>query len=414
VPEVGSGEVLQGEDIIYVCEGDWSFERGGHMSSFFPRLLEENRILYIDLPTSSQIFYKSPKTGISRLGKWLQGLEELRSDFYSYSPFPVVPLGDRSSISNKINALILAPFFKGVANELGFRRPVLIFQRFNSAELIGLWNEKVSCYLCVDDYSFRADPNVRDTDMIATEKKLLERVDVVFTTSHLLYEDKKKTNSHTHLLPNAADSQYFSRALLPETPVPEDVGRLDGPILGLVGTTPGRIDFDLLKFLAEKEPKWQIVLIGYLHSPELERLTSLKNVHFLGWREYSQIPSYLKAFDVCLIPFKVNKQTHTMNPYKLYEYVAAGKPVVTTDLYELERFEEKYPGTVYVAHSHQEFYEKSKQALEEDKEKVLPLRMQAAGENTWEKRLEDMSRIIYERLEAKTQDSKLKTQDTRA
>lgn len=390
--------MLQGEDIIYVCEGDWSFERGGHMSGFFPRLLETNRILYVDLPTSSQVYYKNPRTFAARIGRWWKGVRQLRSNFYTYSPFPLVPLGDRYTWSNKINIKILAPFLRQVANRLSFRQPILIVQRFNSAELIGLWKEKISCYLCVDEYSFRADPNTRDPAMMAVEKDLLKKVDLVFTTSQLLYEDKKKLNLNTFVLPNAADREHFGRALQPGTEIPDDISGIPKPILGLVGTTPTRVDFELLKALAQKEPSWQIVLIGYWQSKEMEDLASLQNIHFLGWREYSTIPCYLKAFDVCLIPFKVNQQTNTMNPYKLYEYVAAGKPIVATDLFEIKRFDQRYPGIICIADSHKEFYKKVKMALGEGGEKLLPLRLQAARENTWEIRLEDMSRIIYERL----------------
>ncbi len=111
-----------------------------------------------------------------------------------------------------------------------------------------------------------------------------------------------------------------------------------------------------------------------------------------------QIPNYLKAFDVCIIPFKVNPQTNTMNVVKLYEYIAAGKPVVATNLFEVKRFDTEYPGIIYVASSCEKFYQEVKRALNEDKEKLLRLRLQVAQENTWKNRLEEISRIIYERM----------------
>lgn len=389
--------MLKGEDIIYVCEGEWSFQRGGHMSSMFPLLLENNRILYLDLPTSSQVFYKQPKLLMHRLQRWRRGLEEIEENFYTYSPFPPLPLGNKSSLSNRLNALFLAPFLKGAVKELAFKRPILLIQRFNSADLVGMFDEKISCYLCVDEYSFTTNPNVWDKAIRGIEKQFLSKVDLVFTTSTLLYEDKKRYNPQIHLVPNAADASHFRKALLPETKIPEDIAAIPSPIIGLMGTSPTRIDFSLLEYLARNEPDWSIALIGYLECPELENLRKFPNVHFLGWRDFAVIPNYLKAFDVCIIPFKVNEQTNTMNLYKLHEYVAAGKPVVSTPLFEVKRYDEKYPGIVDVASDPEEFRSCIKSCLGRD-ESIVERRLEVALENTWKERLENISKVIYARL----------------
>ncbi|MDI6892272.1 MAG: glycosyltransferase [Actinomycetota bacterium] len=386
--------MLKGEDIIYVCEGEWSFQRGGHMSSMFPLLLENNRILYLDLPTSSQVFYKQPKLLMHRLRRWRRGLEKIKENFYTYSPFPPLPLGNKSSLSNRLNALFLAPFLKGAVKKLAFKEPILLIQRFNSADLVGMFDEKISCYLCVDEYSFTTNPNVRDEVIREIEKQFLSKVDLVFTTSTLLYEDKKRYNPRTYLVPNAADASHFRRALSHETKIPEDIVAIPSPIIGLTGTSPARLDFSLLGYLAENEPSWSIVLLGYLECPEMEKIAKLPNVHFLGWRDFAVIPNYLKAFDVCIIPFKVNEQTDTMNLYKLHEYVAAGKPVVSTPLFEVKRYGEKYPGIVGVAGDPEGFRSCIKSCLDEN-ESVVERRLEVALENTWEERLENISKVIY-------------------
>ncbi len=389
--------MLEGEDIVIICQGEWNLERGGEMSSMFPLLLEKNRILYVDFPTSSQIFYKIPKLLSDRLRLWKAGLTK-KGNFYNYAPFPPLPLGSRYSLINHSNSFLLIPFLKKAMRQLGFNNPILWLRNFNSAPLIGRFGDKITCYFCVDEYTFRSNRNGRDKAMVKMEIETLKRADLVFTTAFRLYEDKRRFNPHTYLVPNAADPEHFGKALLSESPVPSDVAALGSPIIGFIGTSPARIDFQYLTHLVSREPSWSFVLVGNLDCAQSAELGRFPNVHFLGWRSFMQIPNYLKAFDVCIIPFKVNPQTNTMNVVKLYEYIAAGKPVVATNLFEVKRFDTEYPGIIYVASSCEKFYQEVKRALNEDKEKLLRLRLQVAQENTWKNRLEEISRIIYERM----------------
>ncbi len=318
--------------------------------------------------------------------------------FYSYAPFPLLPLGNRNSLLNQSNFSLLIPLLNRVAKQLDFTDPILWLRNFNSFPLIRRLGDKMACYFCVDEYTFRSDRNKQDEAMVEMERKMLESADIVFATALRLYEDKRRFNTHTYLVPNAADPDHFGRALLPETPVPFDVRALDHPIVGFIGTSPARIDFELLAHLASREPLWSLVLIGNLDCSEAAELLRFPNIHFLGWKSFGEIPNYLKAFDVCIIPFKVNSQTDTMNVVKLYEYVAAGKPVVATNLLEAKRYDEQYPGVIYLADTHEKFRQEVARALSEDREKLLPRRLQVARENTWRVRLEEISRIIYERL----------------
>ncbi len=389
--------MLEGENIVIVCEGEWNLERGAEMSSMFPLLLKKNRVLYVDLPTSSQVFYKSPKLLDGRLRRWRAGLIQ-KGNFYNYAPFPLLPLGNRYSLFNRGNSLLLMPFLRRVMRQLDFTDSILWLRNFNSAPLIGRFGEKIACYSCVDEYTFRVDRNERDEAMVKMEIQMLKRADVVFTTAFRLYEDKRRFNPHTYLIPNAADPEHFGKALLPETLTPFDVSTLNSPIVGFIGTSPTRIDFEYLAYLASREPSWSLVLIGNLDCGEAGELKRFPNVHFLGWRSFKEIPSYLKAFDVCIIPLKVNPQTDTMNVVKLYEYVAAGKPIVSTPLLEVKRFDDSYPGLIKVGKSREEFHRLVSGALTESGESVVKRRLEVARQNTWKKRLEEISKIIYSRL----------------
>lgn len=394
--------MLSGHDIVYVCEGQWSFTRGGHMSSFFPRLAEHNRILYVDLPVASQYFYKYPGQGLRRLAASFSGPRKTSTNFYTWSPLPFIPFGNRDIKNEHMNRRLLEGRIRRVLAGLGFEAPLLIVQRYNSAPWFGAFGEKLSCYLCVDEYAYTVSSDAKDQAVMDIEAELLRQVDIVFCTAKSLVEDKSRVNGNCFFLENAADYEHFSQALDPALPIPDDIAAIPGPILGLIATTPQRLDFELLGQVAKTRPQSQIVLLGYLDSAQIDKLAMLDNVHYLGWRDFDKIPGYIKAFDVCLIPFKVNPQTNTMNPYKLHEYVAAGKPLVSTALSEVKDYAKRYPGVIYCANTPDEYITLIETALTEDKAACVRRRAAAARENTWEKRLEQFSMIVKQSLKQKS------------
>lgn len=394
--------MLQNEDIIIISEGSWNPERGAEMSSMFPLLFKDNRILYAELPTSSLGYYKSPRLLINRIAEVLKGVKRKEENVYIYTLLPPLPLGNRYPFLEKINAFFLALLLKRAIKSLSFKKPILFIQRFNSSFLVDLLPKKISCYLAVDDYSFTADPYLRDQKIVELERQLLSKVNLVFATAEKLYQEKKEYNVNTYLAPNAADFSHFQKALLPSTEIPAEIKNLPKPIIGFVGTSPSRIDFALLEYLAKKEPKWSFVLIGHLDSPEAQKLKDFSNFHLLGWKDYRLIPDYLKGIQVCIIPFKVNPQTDTMNLVKLYEYIAAGKPVVSTPMAEVKNFDQLYPGLVEIGESNSEFHSLIQKCLSQEAEPIRQKRQKVAAENTWEKRLEKISDIIYSHLGSKS------------
>lgn len=195
---------------------------------------------------------------------------------------------------------------------------------------IAAWPDGLRVYDCFDDFAaFHGGcPAVA-----ATERALAASADLVLAASATLHARMRALNPRTVLLPNAADYGHFAGwAALPPPP---ELAAIPRPILGYVGEIAWWFDLELVRELARARPDWSIVLVGPVHHPDRARLEGLPNLHLLGRREYRDLPAYVGRFDVCLLPFSLNALTAATCPVKLYEYLASGRPVVSTPLPEV-------------------------------------------------------------------------------
>ena len=194
----------------------------------------------------------------------------------------------------------------------------------------------------------------------AYDDELTRRADLVITTSDSLRESRVHLNPHTYSVHNAVDVELFQQALVTEGPLPADLAAIPEPRLGVVGVHDYRLDVDAVEALVQGDPGWQVVLIGPLRMghADVARLHRLPNVHLLGGKPRQQLPSYLRGLKAALIPYKVCELTRNIFPLKLFEYLAAGLPVIAGGLPELERYREvvsladkveDYPGLVRAA-----------------------------------------------------------------
>jgi len=244
-------------------------------------------------------------------------------------------------------------------------------------------------YDCVDEYAafpaYRGDP----AWLREREAALCRRADLVFTTSAALHAARRPLRpERTHLVPNVGDAAHFERALDPGLEVPADLRALPRPVLGFVGAVSDyKLDADWILALARRRPEASIALVGPagLGQPEtdLARLPEAPNVHLLGHRPYAALPAYLKGFDVCLLPYRQNAYTDACFPIKFFEYLASGRPVVTSALPALaEHFD-----AVRVARSADEFVAQCEAALRDPAEGRAE-RISLARRHTWEHRVE--------------------------
>ena len=183
-------------------------------------------------------------------------------------------------------------------------------------------------YDCMDPFvAFRLQRRKQQID--EQEHALIRRASLVFTGGPSLQAAKEGINPHTYCFPSGLDFEHFAKALDEQTAQPADAARLPHPVFGYWGAVDERIDFALLERLCDRWPEGSVVLLGPLiamEKPPLEK----PNFHYLGAKEYAQLPGYLAAFDVCLLPFVTSALTASISPTKTPEYLAGGRPVVST------------------------------------------------------------------------------------
>ena len=169
-------------------------------------------------------------------------------------------------------------------------------------------------------------------DLRAREAAVLETADIVFTGGRSLYESRRDRHPHVHLFPSGVDIAHFAGAAVVTTPPSELLAGIRGPRLGYVGVIDERIDLPLLARLADTHPEWSLIMVGPIAKIEESALPWRPNIYYLGKQAYTALPSLLKGFDVCLMPFALNEATRHISPTKTLEYMAAQRPIVSTSV----------------------------------------------------------------------------------
>jgi UDP-galactopyranose mutase len=188
-------------------------------------------------------------------------------------------------------------------------------------------------YDCMDELSaFAGAPRC----MHDLEQELLSRADVVFTGGQALYEYKRHCHPNVHAFPSSVDVAHFARARTPQPDAPDQV-RVPHPRLGFFGVIDERLDTDLIARVAALRPDWHLVLVGPVVKIDPASLPMTGNIHYLGPKQYEELPTYLAGWDVALLPFARNEATRFISPTKTPEYLAAGKPVVSTSIRDVIR-----------------------------------------------------------------------------
>jgi UDP-galactopyranose mutase len=188
-------------------------------------------------------------------------------------------------------------------------------------------------YDCMDELSaFKGAPG----SLGFLEQELLQRADVVFTGGHSLYEAKRKQHPNIHPFPSSIDRAHFAQARQSLTE-PADQANIPHPRLGFFGVIDERMDLELLAGVADARPEWQLVIVGPVVKIDEADLPRRDNIHYLGMKSYQELPAYLSGWDAALLPFARNESTRFISPTKTPEYLAAGKPVVSTAIRDVVR-----------------------------------------------------------------------------
>jgi len=367
---------------------DWS---GDPLSkTHLMRLLSrDNRILWVN-----SIGYRAPsaskadfKRAVGKLQAAAQPVREVEPNIFVLNPLVIPSYGN--PWMQKVNRQLLRLQVLRAMRGLGMERPINWVFNPAAAIIAGALNEDLVIYYCVDEYT--AFSGVATTAMLDLEEKLLRRADLVIVSASRLFESKSRASSRTHLVRHGVDFNHFRKAVLPETEIPAEIKHLPRPIIGYFGLMGSDwIDIDLMVHVAKHFSHGSMVLLGKV-TMDLSRLTSLPNVHLLGQKPFSTLPGYSRGFDVAMLPFPISEVTLNANPLKVREYLAAGLPVVSTKIPEVEVL-----GLARIAESPEAFVREIEEALKDPGPKAE--RSDSMKGESWEGRIEHIRQLIATRV----------------
>lgn len=312
-----------------------------------------HRVLFVEEQLGPEHFLKEPARRFGyTISRWREGLTEILPRLWIWSPPLFLPGRFYMPPFNTFNQFLLRFCLRRLVKRLGFRDFILWIYQHNSHPLIGRLEERLSIYHCLDEFS-AGDAWPKGAVVRAQEESMVSKADVVFTYCQPFYERFRKVHPNVHLIPSATDIAHFKKAALDSTPIPEDLAGIATPRIGYVGSFNERSDIGLIAALAKNHPEWQFVFIGLCQSARVKdfgRVQGLGNIHFLGKRPFESLPGYMKGMNICWLPYLLTEKTRFVQPLKLYDYLASGKPVISTDLPEVRPFSE----AVRIIHSAEE------------------------------------------------------------
>lgn len=231
-------------------------------------------------------------------------------------------------------------------------------------------------------------PSIKDL-----EGELFNKADIVFTGGNSLYLAKKDRHQNIYSFPSSIDKEHFIQARNDMTD-PEDQSRIPHPRLGFYGVIDERFDLALIAEVAERNPGWHFIIIGPVIKINSESLPRLSNIHYLGSKTYNELPPYLSGWDIAIIPFAINESTRYISPTKTPEYLAGGKPVISTSIKDVV---EPYGinGLVHIADNAEEFIQAAEKELNTtDRDKWLISVDSFLSANSWDKTWNQMQKLI--------------------
>jgi len=350
-----------------------------------------NRVLYVDPCYASRSERLRPKHGYRNA--YAARVRQVSENLWVMTPPLSFPLG-RFRLSRTLSDVWLARGVLQFMREKGFGRPLLWIYPPTVVNVVDEIPHRTLIYEVVDDYAEYPthDPATRRY-IRECEREMLKRADLVFVTSKELLPGRSELNPNAFLSPNGVDIELFSKAQDPSLGIPEDIRKVPRPILGFVGGIAPWTDLDMVLEVALRKPSWSIVLIGPVDPGiNLRRFEGVKNIHFLGRQPAEMLPGYLKGIDVCLNLFRKIPLTRAVNPLKVYEYLAAGKPVVSTPMPEVQKFGR----LVSIGHDPDSFIAAIQRALTStDDPAIIETRQRAVAAFSWDRIFDEvMSRVI--------------------
>lgn len=373
-------------DLVCFCHLRWGFvfQRPNHLLSRFSK---HQRVFFIEEP----IFH--------------DGEDKLQIENYNENLFVVTPHikaglspaevheRQRKYINNLFTNMNIERYFSWYYTPMA-----LPFTDHLSPEVV--------IYDCMDELSaFKFAP----PELTILEKELLKKADVVFTGGQSIYEAKKNTHHNIYPFPSSIDKHHFGKARKTKED-PADQKHIPHPRFGFFGVIDERFDIELIDAVAKAKPEWQFILLGPVVKIDPATLPKYDNIYYLGGKKYEELPDYLAGWDIAMVAFAMNESTKFISPTKTPEYLAAGKPVISTPIRDVVR---PYGDNklVHIVSSPDEFIKAAEKELNK-KRKASWLKKvdDFLLYNSWDRTWGQMVRHIEDAYLLNSEKSKLKTQ----
>lgn len=387
-------DFLKNKDIVIVVVEDWDGP-WRHYHKLADELVREgNRVLFVEAYYSWYKFLRKPN--FERFFRFLKGARKKREGLWLVAPPSRFPGDEFSPFISRINWFIARVFIRRAIKQLGFKNSILWLYSHHAGSLVGTLNESLALYFCGDHFPGFFHRLWLRRRVAELERTTIRHVDVVITVSESLTKDKAPYAQECYTVDHGSEFHLYTAAAAElkkgRVSFLKDIDGLPHPIIGFQGVLRRMIDLELVASIAQRRPQWTLVFVGpfaesspqYLR--ELQNLRQYSNIRFLGPKPPEQIPYYVYQFDVCMIPYVRDVY---VSPLKFYEYVSAGKPVVTTiPVYsEDERI-------VMTIHPDSDPVTVVERALTHTSPEDVAMRISIGKDNSWENRVARLSEIL--------------------
>ena len=361
---------------------DWVWQRP---QQFLSRLSEKHRVLFIEAP------YPSEPARVARAP--LREVSDYPNILVLQMEMPAARWCDGAWVDKERRRLVQSL----LAGPLGrnFDSPVQWFYDPMAVTAFGgHLNERAIVYDCMDELSlFRGSP----AEMVRRDRELLAVADVVFAGGPKICAAKRELNANCFSFGCGVDAKHFGRARDPKLPLPADVRDLPHPIYGYIGVVDERIDYDLLAALADAT-NGSVVMVGPSTKVDPATFPRRANLHWLGGRDYVDLPAYAKSFAVCLMPFALNKATQFINPTKALEYMGTGKPIISTGVEDVVT---QFSDVVLIAQSQADFIAKAAHYSAWPDQTRIGRGFELVKRNSWESIVQQLEKHVADVLRSK-------------
>ncbi|MFZ5424790.1 MAG: glycosyltransferase [Patescibacteria group bacterium] len=400
---------LEKYNVICLSNQLWDFPNWTNKKHVMSRLAKlGHKVLFVDPPINTGfVFFRQIKRGLWNMQRFINRyVKDFDGNVLVFTPLNLVPVSALTSLIHISRIRYLAKRHFDSSNKTILW--VYHVQIPQIEKYIKYLNYDLLVYDCVDNYEafpeqgsfYRASSNISET--LQNEDYLAAKADLVFASAPGLVEKLKKFNNKVYFTPNVGNYKKFKNAQKYKYHLPSDIRNISSPRIGFIGALDDyKFDYKLFKSLVETYPDYSFVLIGSMAIKDKNAdlhslgLTGYKNVHLLGSKPYDEIEKYMGGFDVFIIPYVLNDYTvGGCFPVKFHEGLAAGVPVVVTDLPAYYPFDE----VCYISKNDTDFVENIKKALSDNSAQKMRERQIVAKENDWDGKVQRLLGYIQTSL----------------